>query len=288
MVVTLLLLSIIVDIIISQTALEIQIGNGESCTGKSGSIQQQPNKQIAYDLRNLYDPNGFLVGERGIYSNKSLRMSICGHMTPNQTSCGQPDSKWCFEEVNKDESCIVGIANWEQNSETGSLIEYAAMFRTTEVNEESIFGVRVSVLDYGQYGNISCLNKHSIVNYFILCAPDTNWTHMSFSQNRSECDWNVTLRSQYGCFDIIHYNDSSSTFTNLSAGSVFLIIFIVILLTYCILGCAYNSFYHGRVGMDAIPNKQKWSNLGRYSQSGCEVTRDTLCCSKTSGSYQEL
>ncbi len=55
MVARLLLLWIFVDITISQSTLEIPIGNGESCTGKSGSIQQRPDKQIAYDLNNLYD-----------------------------------------------------------------------------------------------------------------------------------------------------------------------------------------------------------------------------------------
>eukprot|EP01083_Nonionella_stella_P200810 735064_1 len=134
----LLLLSTITGISISQPALEIRIGTGESCIGESGSLTQRPNKQIAYDLERLYDPNGFLVGEGGIYSNKSLRMSICGNMQPEQTSCGEDGSKWCFEEVNQDETCIAGIANWEENTETGNMIEYVAIFSSSEVNEDSI------------------------------------------------------------------------------------------------------------------------------------------------------
>jgi len=285
----LLLISMIIDMSVSQDpAMEIEIGRGESCIGRSGSLKQRPDKEIAYDLYKLYDPNGVLVGESGIYSNKSLRMSICGQMTNAATSCD--GEQWCFEEVNNtNNECIAGIANWIDDPEAGNVIEYAAMFNSTEVNEASVMGIRVTVIDIGQY-HLNCTNDQSIVNYLIHCATDTNWTHLSFRQNRTTCDWNVTLRSQYGCFNIIDYNSGggSDAITNLSAGSVFLIIFVVLLLTYCILGCAYNSFYHGRVGMDAIPNKDRWSNTIKYSRAGCEVTRDTLCCSASAGSYQEL
>ena len=119
------------------------------------------------------------------------------------------------------------------------------------------------------------------------------WSVASISDyNETLCSWNVTVRSRYGCFDFIPYTPSNggggSEMSNLSGGSVFLIIFIVILLTYLILGCAYNSFYHGRVGMDAVPNKDTWTQIVRYTRAGCETTRDTICCTQSPGSYQEL
>ena len=64
--------------------------------------------------------------------------------------------------------------------------------------------------------------------------------------------------------------------------------FVVVLLTYLILGCAYNSFYHGRVGIDAIPNKSGWSQLWRYFKAGCETTYDTVCCHQGNIDYQNL
>lgn len=47
-----------------------------------------------------------------------------------------------------------------------------------------------------------------------------------------------------------------------------MILAVVVSVTYCILGCAYNSFYHGRVGMDAIPNKDSWTSCTRYTRAG--------------------
>ena len=160
---------------------------------------------------------------------------------------------------------------------------------STELSQESALGIQATVFDYGQF-NVSCLNQHSIVNYQILCAPDTNWTHLSYSENKTNCNWNVTLRSQYGCFDIVDLEPSNSddSFNCLSAGSVFIILFFVGTMSYCILGCAYNSFYHGRVGMEAVPNSEKWIHFCRYTRAGCETSRDVICCTKGPGAYQEL
>lgn len=81
---------------------------------------------------------------------RSLRMSICGIITSDQT-CGGADGTWCFEEVHSsDESCIAGIASWcdesmtfcfpsfnsfrflpgllrGEDTSTGTIIEYQAM-----------------------------------------------------------------------------------------------------------------------------------------------------------------
>ena len=156
-------------------------------------------------------------------------------------------------------------------------------------DEEDGVGLRVSVENYGEVGNLSCLNDRSAVYYDIICDPEGGtWGDTTFQENVTRCNWNVTINSTFGCWKYSTYNPSSGSSTTLSAGSVFLIIFIVVVLTYIILGCAYNSFYHGRVGMDAIPNKNSWAQFTRYIRAGCELTRDTICCSHSPGSYQEL
>merc|ERR1719420_2549286 len=83
----------------------VPIGRGVACVGKSGPLGAYglSDKEISWELQGIYNPQGVLVGERGLYSNKSLRMSICGAMDPSVASCaGDPeDSTWCFEEVRK-------------------------------------------------------------------------------------------------------------------------------------------------------------------------------------------
>jgi len=284
----LLLASLLQSLSVAQPELYVPIGVGTSCEGRSGSLSEfgVNDKQIAYDLSHIYEPMGHVIGESGISGNKSLRMSICGVIS-NEEACGAGDGTWCFEEVrSNDGSCIAGIASWGDQDTTGTSIEYQAMFDSTDISDESALGIRVTVSDSGQY-NITCPNQMSIVNYDIICATDTNWTHMSYQENRTLCNWNVTLRSTWGCFDLIDYS-SGNAINGLSGGSILLILTVVMSVTYCILGCAYNSFYHGRVGMDAVPNKDSWTNCARYTKAGCAVTREVVCCAPHQGAYEEL
>lgn len=155
--------------------------------------------------------------------------------------------------------------------------------------EEDQEGIRIIVLDHSTKPNMTCPNDRSTIVYDIVCNKDQGtWGRLTVSENSTLCDWNVTIDSSLGCWEYSTISSSDTSSDNLSAGSVFLIIFIVVLLTYIILGCAYNSFYHGRVGMDAIPNKDTWSQFSRYTRAGCELTRDTICCTHSPGSYQEL
>eukprot|EP00484_Ammonia_sp_Unknown_P030440 CAMPEP_0197037342 /NCGR_PEP_ID=MMETSP1384-20130603/14580_1 /TAXON_ID=29189 /ORGANISM="Ammonia sp." /LENGTH=280 /DNA_ID=CAMNT_0042467633 /DNA_START=23 /DNA_END=862 /DNA_ORIENTATION=+ len=257
--------------------LFVKIGNGASCEGLSGSLSEYgytADEQISFDLNELYDSTGISMQDSS--SNTQLQMSICGHIISEQSACATSEHDWCFEQTELDGTCIAGIARWEQSAESGNLIAYEAMFSTSDIRKDSVLGIRVSVLDFGQW-HINCTNEHSIVNYDVLCstASHSNWSHVS--SNFSRCNWNVTVSSPAGCFEFVALDNGggSTSDTQLSVGSVFLIIFVVALLTYCILGCAYNSFYHGREVMDAIPNKDSWKKLAKYTRAGCETTRDT-------------
>lgn len=76
---------------------------------------------------------------------------------------------------------------------------------------------------------------------------------------------------------------------DLSAGSILLIITSVILFVYIVVGCGYNGTVHGRVGVDAIPNKKMWHQMYRYTIAGCLTTKDTICfCGTLPTTYQEL
>ena len=174
---------------------------------------------------------------------------------------------------------------------------YNCMYLVYTVNkdgyeEKDRVGFRVSIVDHRNNNNLDCMNGTGelIVNYNIICDEGGGtWPeNLSVIENMTTCDWNITIQSSLGCWQYSAINSNDNSTDNLSPGSVFLIIFIVIILTYIILGCAYNSFYHGRVGMDAVPNKDSWTQFSRYCRAGFEVTRDTICCTHSPGSYQEL
>lgn len=102
----------------------VKIGDGMSCIGASGALNEigQSDKQIVYDLTPMYDGNGHIPD-----NNNNYIMSLCGPLTEEAKACNTSDN-WCFVERNQDdESCKKGIANWEESTETGSMIYYEAM-----------------------------------------------------------------------------------------------------------------------------------------------------------------
>jgi len=280
----------IVYLSIAQTFNYVKVGLGTTCIGTSGSLSDigLPDQQIEYDLTPMHDPAGRTIPDNNLGPNKFLTMTICGSLNGEGSACGNTD-QWCFEETHTNGTCIKGVANWEENFEYGSVIEYEAIFDTAGYKQQDGVGFRVTVSDHSPKYNITCPRDQAIINYDIICDPEHGtWGTTTFTENATNCNWNVTIRSSLGCFQYSPIGSGSNSSDNLSAGSVFLIIFIVIFLTYVILGCAYNSFYHGRVGMDAVPNKDTWAQFSRYTRAGCELTRDTICCSHSPGSYQEL
>ena len=127
----LIVLAVIIDVCICQTTpqLFVKIGEGEECTGKSGSLSAHgiEDMQIEYNLTAMYNETGYKVlVTSGI--SKMYRMSICGRMTGEDAKCGTPeDDDWCFEETTLNGNCLKGIADWRQNTQSGSIIVYDAM-----------------------------------------------------------------------------------------------------------------------------------------------------------------
>ena len=106
----------------------IHIGNGESCIGTSGGLNEigEPDKQIEYDLLPMHDPLGRTINDTNFGPNKFLTMTICGSLSAEGSKCGGSED-WCFEETDLNKTCIKGIANWLQNFETGGRIDYFAI-----------------------------------------------------------------------------------------------------------------------------------------------------------------
>ena len=99
--------------------------------------------------------------------------------------------------------------------------------------------------------------------------------------------------SRYSCAKIIQNGGGDGNgdvvIDGLSMGSVLLIIVSVVFIAYVIIGCGYNGVANGRVGFDAMPNKQMWHQLCRLSMLGCLTVKDTLCfCGSIPKQYESL
>ena len=102
-------------------------------------------------------------------------------------------------------------------------------------------------------------------------------------ENLTSCVWNVSLATRYACVDYTYTESSSKDGNNnddLSGGSVFIIIVLVWGFIYVSLGFLYNSFKHGRTGMEALPNHHSWKMCCAYTKAGCQVTAECLTCGR--------
>lgn len=265
------------------------LDHGTDCVGNG--TEDKMSIQIFYDIRNVYRSEGW-VETHSFTSKRYYRFTLCGSLA--NTTC---EGDWCFEEVNKTANgtyiCAEGLSNWEESKNT--TIGYYAMFNSNDTTTAvDPIGLHVQIADTYQK-NKDCPNHISELNYNLFCDSSTNKTSfVSLYENYTRCVWNISIRTPYACLTwetIVpnpSNNGSTSSIAQLSGGSIFVIIVVVLVLMYLILGCAYNSFYHGRVGCDAIPNKQFWTNIARYTKAGCETTKDCLCCSQGNLEYQNL
>lgn len=139
----------------------------------------------------------------------------------------------------------------------------------------------------------NCTNGLSLVHYILMCNESVDEYEITdVNENVENCVWNFTFDTKYACVKVVDISSdgrSDGSFNDLSGGSIFIIILVVCLITYLILGCAFNSFYHGRVGMDAVPNKTMWIMVAKYTKAGCIVTKDVVCrCTQKDYDFQEL
>jgi len=268
--------------------LDVTVQDEKSCVGSGQISVKNKTFQLSYNVTSLYDPQGTGKPDSNLLPKHYYQFSVCGDLA-NPTCPG----KWCFEEVAvaNHANCVGGIAQW--NSDYNNTITYFGVFNDTLPNNLNVYNTTallISVTTLGQSRNLSnlCPDQDAMVNYNYLCSSTT--VYSGIHENHSECVFNVSYLSPLGCVTVTVV--SSSDDDELSGGTIFLIVVILLALAYLILGCAYNSFYHGRVGMDAFPNKDSWTLCCRYVKAGCEATRDCVCfcCPSTSkgGEFQTL
>jgi len=92
------------------------------------------------------------------------------------------------------------------------------------------------------------------------------------------------------CYHLFEYNhpDACSP-RGLSGGSIFLIVVIVIILTYLCGGVLYKRFVKGAKGRQQLPNNETWERVGNYLADGCSlVCRNEESSNTYHGMAQEL
>jgi len=243
----------------------VNIGQGQSCNGSS-TVE---DVHYIYDLQSLRDsqPEG--------WEYNGYHITVCGPLL--DAFC---NGDWCFEQyLMQNNTCIEGITRWDTTS-----INYYAIVNMTSVDGITS-GVRVSIVDNMTYHE-ECNVNYSTINYDIYCSHNATVVQ-EVKEDTSNCTWEIIMLSPNGClnYELVTITNNDD---NLSVGSIILLIVFVTFFVYLILGCAYNSFYHGRVGFDAFPNKNGWIKCFRFTKAGCETTRDCLCCGRNNNQYTEL
>jgi len=276
-------------IIRSNGILTYMFANGDTtCQGTGTFVEKNRTWEVVYDVHGLYKAGGWTKKDTWLNNiTHEYHFTLCGNL--DITECS---GEWCFEQINStiNTSCVAGIAEWTVSDQSD--IRYYGSFDISE-NATKVNSVALTIVVTHVVPNnsaLKCPHNVATVNYNVICAIDQSTFVTSVWENYTICVWNASYRSSYGCLTAA-IPTSSSDSDDLSAGSIILIVAVLVALAYLILGCAYNSFYHGRVGMDALPNKDSWICCCRSVKAGCEATRDTLFCCRpgtTTGEFQHL
>ena len=70
--------------------------------------------------------------------------------------------------------------------------------------------------------------------------------------------------------------DDSGGDSGMSAGWIFIIVFLCVLTVYCIAGVTYKTQKMGLTGIEAVPNIEFWRDVPQLIQEGCTFTYETF------------
>lgn len=235
-----------------------------------------------YDITNLIYPNTTwqfqLIDQCLNDDNKSheciFSFALC-HPLPVQTGCN--------------DSSVCQVSNGHNSTELGKFTINPFRVKEDEQGFLAVFEKTEPILN--PITNVSC--KLTFVMEFD-CNKDVPWirqglvnltpTPLEYSSILGEnCEIKVRFDFAGACkIEPVPpttprpHDDESG----LSAGSVFLIIFFVVLFVYLIVGSLYNKVVHEQSGLFVIPNIRFWSKMFLYSLDGMSYTWNFLTCQK--------
>ena len=233
-----------------------QIGVGTSCQRGTQYIYGL-NINVEANYQDLFIPNGITSGGIGP-EDYVYRTTLCGGI---DTNCG---NNIALERVvrNAPETCNQSVATW--NSSNENLILHMVTFDENPFKQKGVF---IEVENRPAPAGLNCPFEYSIVNYDILCQPNITGVILTgITEDLSNCTFTISMLSKDACLNWSYNEDNNDNNNKISAGTIMIVVVIVIVLLYCVLGCAKNSFCHGRLGFDAIPNKLFWTKLFKYTK----------------------
>lgn len=113
------------------------------------------------------------------------------------------------------------------------------------------------------------LNKPRSVTFTFQCSEGTEMGTMTITEDIT-CQYTVIVPTEYVCDSYIIPLSSKD---ELSGGSIFLIIFFVLIILYFVGGFSFNKYHRGLEGRDAVPQVNFWTTLLPFwIKTGCMVS----------------
>uniref|UniRef100_A0A2R5LIH7 Putative secreted protein n=1 Tax=Ornithodoros turicata TaxID=34597 RepID=A0A2R5LIH7_9ACAR len=221
----------------------------------------------------------------GGYHYDVLKSAIWRISPPDDQCLGEKPCNWYFQFCNTLPSNLCGVG------------------KSCEEPSKAQFGEFTTLVAEGPHGFLANFTNHTggnstcssfSTNLLFRCDPkktisignDTEVARLHQSgivTNNQSCVRNITIEFSGAC-------GTATQLQGLSAGSVLLILFFVLLLIYLVIGIVYNHS-HGARGWEMIPNYQFWTELPLLIVEGCVFFVKIVTCQQTrsaNGTYDNI
>jgi hypothetical protein len=182
------------------------------------------------------------------YGNNFYYFSICGN-TADVSNCGGSISDVCavqYQAGTATPTCY-DLGTWDNSYKlTSSTDGFSLEFHN---------------------GSDKLCNFARSIKFIFKCSEGTP-SGTLIPEEPADCIYEVTVPTMYVCDEYaIHVTDE------LSSGSIFLIVLLVLITVYCIGGFGYNSYKGSARGIQAAPQASFWcTQLPFWVKTGCMVS----------------
>jgi len=126
------------------------------------------------------------------------------------------------------------------------------------------------------YTSKSDITRTSIIS--LTCSENAGTPSFTLTNEGEQGMYTFELQSKYACI-------REPSASGLSAGSILLIIFLILVILYIVGGVCFNLFYrHNSGAAQVLPNTQFWSSLPGLIKEGCLF----IVCKGGSSGYQKV
>jgi len=214
----------------------IKFAKGCKYTTKRGTFDLSPLSGTSWYV---YDP----------WVYKSYQFSFCDNVADSSACTLNPIS----------ESCAVQVGSYGDCYSLGSWSKSYKLYSTSDG-----FGI-----EFDNGSSDQCpLDRPRSVTFTFQCTEGTQMGTMTITED-IQCEYTVIVPTQYVCDSYITHLSKDE----LSGGSIFLIIFFVSVILYCVGGFSFNKYHRGLEGRNAVPQANFWITLLPFwIKNGCMVS----------------